>query len=251
MDSEMFTMRKNFLEEFYDQIRIRFLRVSFIYIRNDTENNIYDIEDNIFHIKSSACICNEYSSIDINIKDVNKLIKPFIYYLYSVTYHKNFLHDQLLFIDKVIIGYSYDTNHYDYYVDHMIEITQDTHSEANNFLKFINIEKVNEGLNFNLDCIRIGLNTIYEFENHLQYTMYVVELDDNKIGYNTPRNNDKIINSTQIFKSEECVICLSNLPNVLFCNCGHIPLCIECNEIKSLSVCPVCKTENKIIRILE
>ena len=81
--------------------------------------------------------------------------------------------------------------------------------------------------------------------------MYVVELDDNTIDYNTPRNNDKIINSTQIFKSEECVICLSNLPNVLFCNCGHIPICIECNEIKSLSVCPVCKTENKIIRMLE
>ena len=168
MNSETFTMRKNFLGKFYNRSRIRFLRVSYIYIQNNTHNNIYANEDNIFHIKSSACICNEYSSIDINIKDVNKLIKPFIYYLYSVTYHNKFLHDQLLFLNKVTIGYSYVTNHYDYHVEYNIEIESDTLIEDNSFLKFINFENIDDGLNLNLDSVRIGLNTIYKFESHLQ-----------------------------------------------------------------------------------
>ena len=46
------------------------------------------------------------------------------------------------------------------------------------------------------------------------------------------------------------VICLTNLPNVLFCNCGHIPICGECKEIKPLDICLICKTHNFIKRII-
>ena len=63
--------------------------------------------------------------------------------------------------------------------------------------------------------------------------------------------NKKPINSIQTFKFDECVICLTNQPIILFCNCGHIPICTECYKLKSLSVCPACKTENEIIRMLE
>ena len=59
----------------------------------------------------------------------------------------------------------------------------------------------------------------------------------------------KIINIGKIFKSDDCVICLIKPPNVLFCNCGHIPICVECEEVKSLMVCPVCKTENTIKKL--
>ena len=41
------------------------------------------------------------------------------------------------------------------------------------------------------------------------------------------------INLEKKFKFSECVICLANPPNVLFCNRGHIPICVECDEIKS------------------
>ena len=58
------------------------------------------------------------------------------------------------------------------------------------------------------------------------------------------------INKYKTFKTEECVICLTNQPNVLFCNCGHLCTCDECDEIKSLSICPICKTENTIKRII-
>ena len=61
----------------------------------------------------------------------------------------------------------------------------------------------------------------------------------------------KQINTEQTFKSVECVICLTNPSNVLFCNCGHLCICIECNKVKSLKDCPMCKTENTIKRTLE
>ena len=59
-----------------------------------------------------------------------------------------------------------------------------------------------------------------------------------------------IINTDKSFKYDECVICLFNLPNVLFCNCGHLCLCAKCDEVKGLVVCPVCKTENTIKRTI-
>ena len=59
-----------------------------------------------------------------------------------------------------------------------------------------------------------------------------------------------VINTTQSFKSDECVICLTNPPNVLFCNCEHIAICVECDKVKSLKICPVCTTENIIKRTI-
>ena len=64
-------------------------------------------------------------------------------------------------------------------------------------------------------------------------------------------NNEKVIKIDKIFKTEECVICLSTKPNVLFCSCGHLCICNECNKIKKLNVCPACRTENTILRIIE
>ena len=59
------------------------------------------------------------------------------------------------------------------------------------------------------------------------------------------------INEIKTYKTDECVICLGNKSNVLFCNCGHLCVCEKCIEIKRLTKCPVCKTENTILRIIE
>ena len=64
-------------------------------------------------------------------------------------------------------------------------------------------------------------------------------------------DNIKTINEIKTYKTDECVICLENKNNVLFCNCGHICVCEKCIEIKRLTKCPVCKTENTILRIIE
>ena len=47
------------------------------------------------------------------------------------------------------------------------------------------------------------------------------------------------INAGKTFKSDKCVIGITNTPNVLFCNCGHIAICVECDKVKSLNTCPV------------
>ena len=65
-------------------------------------------------------------------------------------------------------------------------------------------------------------------------------------------NNKKIINVEKTFKEDKCVICLTNPPNILFCNCGHQVLCEECSKTgESLEKCPICKTENTNLRIIE
>ena len=66
-----------------------------------------------------------------------------------------------------------------------------------------------------------------------------------------PIEEKQILNTGKKFKSDEFVICLTNQPNVLFCNCGHLCLCSECDKTKSLTKCPICKTENEIKRMVE
>ena len=60
------------------------------------------------------------------------------------------------------------------------------------------------------------------------------------------------ISIKKAFKEDKCVICLTNPPNVLYCDCGHQVLCVECSKmVETLEKCPVCKTENTILRIIK
>ena len=55
-------------------------------------------------------------------------------------------------------------------------------------------------------------------------------------------------------KSDECVMCLSNTPNVLFYQCGHLCICKECeNKLekeRGKAKCPLCRKINRIIRVI-
>ena len=78
------------------------------------------------------------------------------------------------------------------------------------------------------------------------------ELNDYPSDLEDEEDDDiKTINEIKTYKTDECVICLEDKNNVLFCNCGHICVCKKCIEIKRLTKCPVCKTENTILRIIE
>ena len=101
--------------------------------------------------------------------------------------------------------------------------------------------------------LEIVLTTYYDFY-HEDYDFYfwaLAELEQNNELILSHEEETKIINPSKIFKSEECIICLENQPIILFCNCGHVSICTECYKLKSLSACPICKTENEIIRTLE
>ena len=149
--------------------------------------------------------------------------KPIIFYAYSYTYWRKHIKDDfILKEDNSIINYNYE------------------HDNKDIFIK-------------NLEIV---LTTYYDFY-HEDYDFYfwaLAELEQNNellLSHESINEEPKIINPSKIFKSEECIICLTNQPIILFCNCGHIPICTECYKLKSLSACPICKTDNEIIRMLE
>ena len=215
MDPETFILRKKFLEEFYKE------RVNFTFEKDIIKGENEDYIDKLLTYET-----NVFYTETFNLGFVKRII-PFIFYLNSL-YGCN-LND-----DIIINGFN-------------IEI-------------FFNDDPFTKHT----------LSTLFLFEHNINYLSYLnQEADKYKkrkicmvpfvpfnvrvefyIGVKTNLNK-KPINSIQTFKSDECVICLTNPPQVLFCNCGHIPICIECYKLKSLSACPVCKTENTILRVIE
>jgi len=57
-----------------------------------------------------------------------------------------------------------------------------------------------------------------------------------------------IIGSDKIFIANECVICLTNVPDIIYLPCMHNILCFYCSQNYSDNKCPLCmkKIENKI-----
>ena len=206
---------KTKLEEFYKQ-RIKFNIRSIDVNQANPNINIYDFTTNIFfktHIT--------FTGDKFLMSEFYKHLKPIIFYAYSYTIQKKHIEDDfILKEDNTIINYNYETD--------------------NNELYIKNLE--------------IVLTTYYDFY-HEDYDFYfwaLAELEQNNELILSHEEETKIINPSKIFKSNECVICLTNPPNVLFCNCGHLCLCSECKrkKKKNSNKCFICRTENTIIRSL-
>ena len=218
MNTKTFTERKNLLEEFYKE-RMKFKISKIEIIQVDPDISIYGYMSDI-HFKTHIIFIEDRFLIS----EFYDHLKPIIYYAYSYTIRRKFINENFILTeDNSIINYNYE---YD-----------------NNELYIKNLEVI--------------LKTHYDFydEDYAFYFEVLAELEQNNeliVSHTEPINEEvKIINPSKIFKSEECIICLTNQPIILFCNCGHIPICTECYKLKSLSACPVCKTQNEIIRMLE
>ena len=93
MDCETFTLRKNILEEFLKE-RVKLITPKITFDQNIiTDSEIMDYVEGICFITNAKYPYN----LNIDVKEVYKLIKPFIYYLFSVTYKKKFLYGKPLF----------------------------------------------------------------------------------------------------------------------------------------------------------
>ena len=111
---------------------------------------------------------------------------------------------------------------------------------------------------FSFDQIKNNINAVintmednsYRFLEELEEDVRLTVVKIVMLGEKEIISN-QFINGETTFKEETCTICLERIPNVLFCNCGHICVCEKCNEIKKLTKCPVCKTEKNILRIIE
>ena len=78
------------------------------------------------------------------------------------------------------------------------------------------------------------------------------EESDNEESDNEESDNEETkIQTEPIFKNVKCVICLTNISNVLFCDCGHICICSECDILKCLDICPMCRVKTTIKRKIE
>ena len=78
------------------------------------------------------------------------------------------------------------------------------------------------------------------------------EEPDNEETDNEESDNEETkIQTVPIFKNVKCVICLTNISNVLFCDCSHICICFECDILKCLDICPMCRVKTTIKRKIE
>ena len=217
MNAEIFKERKNLLEEFYKH-RNHFNIASIEIIQDEPEISVYSYMDNI-HFKTYITFTEDMFLMG----NLYNNLKPIIQYALSYTILRKFYNANFILTeDNTIINYEFK------YIDKL-------------YVK-------------NLIVI---LKTHYDFYE-ADYDLYfnvIAELENNNeliVSHDVPIPEEpKIINLVKIFKSEECIVCMIEKPKVLFCNCGHLCECVNCYKIKTPTICPICKTENEIIRMLE
>ena len=219
MSVPTFTECKNILEDFYKQ-REQFIISEIDIIQVDPVISAYSYVSDL-HFTTYI----NFKEDKFLINDLSKILKPIITYALSYTRLRKFTNYPNLFLteDNTKIRYEYENINRELY-------TKD---------------------------LKVILNTHYDFFN-ADYDLYfsvLSELENNNeliVSYDEPPpEKPKIINLFKIFKSDECIICMVNKPNILFCNCGHLCECEECYKISTSSICPICKTDNEIIRMLE
>ena len=239
MESETFKMRKRFLGDFFDKDRVEFFKhcgeinMGNPAFHNTRFNGTFMIDTEIIFKKSH---------VTTPFKNYCVFLKPFIYFLYSVTYQEKFLRDSMLFLNFVKISYYNQLSDFNASLSfHSLR----TNYEGFNFLNQIRINDHTKGIY----KINIKLLTCYHNISLGQYYLLggIEDEPEREIDEN---EEPRIINASQSFKSNECVICLTNPPNILFCNCGHLCLCSECERKKNSNKCFICRTENTIIRSL-
>ena len=220
MSVPTFTECKSLIEEFYKQ-RKHFI-ISEIEIKQvDLNISVYSYVSDI-HFTTNI----KFKEDKFLIGDLYKNLKPIITFALSYTRLKKFInhHPNLILTeDNTIINYDYQ------YIDRELYIKD----------------------------LKVILKTHYDFYD-ADYDLYfsvLAELENNNeliVSHEEPTpEKPKVINLFKIFKFDECIICMIDKPNILFCNCGHLCECDKCYKIKTLSTCPICKTDNEIIRMLE
>ena len=216
MDSKTFILRKIFLEEFYkERVNFNFKKETIRDKSKDYITILLTYETNVFYPET------------FNLTFVEHII-PFIFYLNNL-YGCN-LNDDIKILE-------YETEIFfndDSYAKHNLFSLFSFDYNNNKFLSCLNRE-INKYKGYRIRNIPFA-----PFNFRVELCIAI-------------KNNlhKKPINSIQTFKTGDCVICLTKPPQVLFCNCGHLCVCTECNKMEILETCPICQTENTILRVIE
>ena len=214
MENNTFLTRKNFLEKYFKK-RILFTVA-------DEEND--GVNSSIIYI-SNLLKCKWYG------KEFIKKLKEFTYYHMSKSLNENkklgIINIKVFMPEEDIPNQTFNETmilHEQIQVLKMEDLTEETFLGLFDFL-------------------------FKQYVDELEFLLHPTK--DFKFLIKSKTCKKNIINLPKCYKSETCIICLDNSPNVLFCNCGHLCYCIECSKIKNFTECPVCKTLNEIVRIIE
>ena len=89
------------------------------------------------------------------------------------------------------------------------------------------------------------------FHKPITLVIYLKQAHVLGMGYGALREREEekqIIKTIESYKEEDCVLCLKEKSNSLFCKCGHICICKKCKEKYKSTSCPICKKYGVILR---
>ena len=91
----------------------------------------------------------------------------------------------------------------------------------------------------NIDNFIVGNQFNEELYEHLQ-EIYYGYIDRTKPTHKDDEPSTPLT-PLRSFRTDTCVICLIKEPNILFADCRHVCICLECEKIKPLNKCPYCR----------
>ena len=166
-----------------------------------------------------------------NYKDLMDKVNPFIYYLASEYQNvRNWDHKYEIKFD-VVIAFPEEE-----YTPILCDYKLST------FLNDTSLDITEQELD---DYTEEGIEKLVSVPFHIIIDVYAEYTT--RISTDSSSNDEEIIEdeepvkTTKSFKTEQCVICLTNQPNILFYDCMHICTCLECEEFKPLNSCPYCR----------
>ena len=178
--------------------------------------NTYRFEEHINNIRNEFD-CQSYSTI-----------------LFSILFKINENCDRKFFLFTATMEIP-DRNEIEYSTTTIYEDTEEREKIVNELLKNNNYDKV---------FIRAEMDIKFYIHRSLDIlNQYEDEFDE---GYDDDESPPVIVELP--FIADNCSICLSNIPNILFLPCLHQSVCHHCEEIGKLVKCSVCrkKIERKI-----
>ena len=171
------------------------------------------------------------STIDIYcINGLFERVKPFVAYFISTLN------------TTTLPGYQYFNSVFD--ID--IKSFDPKYDLGFSYIKLIQLEMEYTGNNLHfgdVNFVKYPYDTYFQkpFEIHINIHNYYepVDLEDENEDESKDEDEPDTIKS---FKEDKCVVCLSKEPKVLFYDCMHYCVCLECEEIKPFKSCPCCRT---------
>ena len=171
MESETFKMRKQFLEDFFNKDRVEFFKHGGeIFIGDFTAHNSRFFNGS-FLIDTEIYFKKPY--ITTPFKNYCVFLKPFIYFLYSLTYREKFLKDSILFLNVLKISFYNNNNNSNFNACLSFPSLRDNY-ERLNFLNQIRINDHTKGIY----KINIKLLTSYDNINIDEYYLLRGDIED-------------------------------------------------------------------------